>query len=192
MDFIMYGVSMVLHKAASMRDEYLLQQITLGNKEAFSELYRKYWTKAYSLAYARLADEDKAKDVVQEVFTNIWVRKEFLIRNFQAYLSVSIRNQVIKQLTRERHIDYTRMTLPDIPSPYSQADERIKRKEFYASYNQIVAMLPPKRQTIFKLHHHDDLATKTIAAELGLSLKTVQNQLGKAVEQLRLGLCKGL
>ncbi len=160
-------------------------QMANGSKRAFSELYTKYWVKAYAMAYGRLVDEDKAKDIVQEVFTNIWVRKEFPIKNFPAYLSSSIRNQALKQLARERHIDYAVDGLPDTPSPYGQADAAIKRAEFYAAYKQIVKQLPPKRQVIFKMRHHDDCSTKAIAAELGLSLKTVQNQLGKAVEQLR-------
>jgi len=183
-------MKVVSYQVGASRDEHLLKQITLGNKAAFGELYTKYWDKAYFQAFKGLADEDKAKDIVQEIFLNIWLRKEFLITNFPAYLRASIRNQVLKQVARERHIDYTAIALPDIPSPYIQADAQIRRTEFYASYNQIVATLPPKRQTIFKLRHHDDLTTKTIAAELGLSVKTVQNQLGKAVEQLSASLWK--
>jgi RNA polymerase sigma factor (sigma-70 family) len=45
--------------------------------------------------------------------------------------------------------------------------------------------LPPKRQQIFRLRFHDDIPTKTIASQMRISRKTVQNQLGKAIEQLR-------
>jgi RNA polymerase sigma-70 factor (ECF subfamily) len=61
-------------------------------------------------------------------------------------------------------------------------------KEFFRSYEALLQSLPTKRQAIFRLHFHEDLPTKDIAAKLGLSRKTVQNQLGKAIEKLRISL----
>lgn len=166
-------------------DDLLLEQIASGDRAAFGKLYEKYWGVAYSKAFKRLKSEDHAKDVVQEIFVNIWLREKTPIANFSAYLNVSVRNQVLKSIAKNKNTDGFFEYMPDKIPSYMQADAKIKANEFYTSYEQVVAALPPKRRMIFKLRHHEDLTTKAIACRLGLSIKTVQNQLGKATEQLR-------
>ncbi len=76
-------------------DVLLLQQIEQGCKHAFNLLFEKHWGKAYTEAYKRLKDSDQAKDIVQEVFTHIWLKKESLhINNLPAYLNIAIRNKI--------------------------------------------------------------------------------------------------
>jgi len=179
---------MIFPHLTGKKDAQLLEQVALGNGVAFGELYEKYWSNVCSQAYQRLQDKDKAKDIAQDIFVNIWSRKENLIENFPAYLRISVRNQVIKLKAKERNIDYSFSYLHDAPSPVTQTDARVRKKEFHALYQQFVAKLPPKRQVIFRLRHHDDMETKAIAAELGISVKTVQNQLGKAVDHVKSGL----
>jgi RNA polymerase sigma-70 factor (ECF subfamily) len=61
-------------------------------------------------------------------------------------------------------------------------------KEVAASYDALVATLPPKRQQIFKMRYQEDLTTTEIASTLQVSRKTVQNQLTRAIEQLKVSL----
>lgn|SRR5690606_4861326 len=167
------------------QDALLLEQIASGDKAAFGKLYEKYWSVAYLKAFKRLKNEAYAKDVVQEIFVNIWSREKTPIANFPAYLNISIRNQVLKLIAKERYTEGFLDYLPEVIPSYLCADTNIKRSEFYTSYERVVDTLPPKRRLIFKLRHHEDLTTKVIASRLGLSIKTVQNQLGKAAEQLK-------
>lgn len=169
-------------------DRLLLMQMEKGNKGAFSKLYDKYWQQAYSKAYIRLGNSDKAKDVVQDVFLNIWVRREHSIGNFPAYLHVAIRNQVLKIIAKDKKKYPFLDKLKFMHEEGSQPDRNLLWKEFYKSYKSQIEKLPPKRQKIFRLHFHEDLTTKRISTELGVSRKTVQNQLGKAVAQLRTSL----
>lgn len=166
-------------------DNLLLERIALGDRIAFGKLYEKYWGLAYSKAFKRLKSEDHAKDIVQEIFVNIWLREKTPIANFSAYLNVSVRNQVLKAIAKNRNIDGFFEYVPDKIPSYLYADKNIKANEFYATYERVIDALPPKRRMIFKLRHHEDLTTKAIAHRLGLSIKTVQNQLGKATEQLK-------
>ena len=180
---------MSVQKPELSDDALLLQQMEQGSKLAFNALFEKYWDKAFSEAYKRLKDADHAKDVVQEIFTHIWIKRETLhIDNLPAYLHTAIRNQTIKLLTRQQKNHPFFTILETIPEKNLQADANLLRKEFFKSYEALVETLPPRRQLIFKLHMHDELYTKDIAAQLGLSRKTVQNQLAKAVEQLRISL----
>ena len=170
------------------KDDRLLLEIKKGNKEAFSKLYDKYWQQAYSKAYIRLGNSDQAKDVVQDVFLNIWVRREHSIGNFPAYLHVAVRNQVLKIIAKEKKKHPFLDMLQVMHEDGHQPDRNLLWKEFYKSYKSQIETLPPKRQKIFRLHFHKDLTTKKISTELGISRKTVQNQLGKAVAQLRTSL----
>ena len=170
-------------------DVLLLQQIEQGSKRAFNLLYEKYWESAYSAAYKRLKDEDQAKDVVQEIFTHIWLKKESLhINNLPAYLNTAIRNKVFKVVEKQKTFHPFLDILEDMPSTYLKADENLLWKEFLISYEALLNSLPPKRQIIFRLHYQNDLSTKDIASQLGVSRKTVQNQLLKAIEKLKVSL----
>ena len=170
-------------------DVLLLQQIEQGSKHAFNLLYEKHWEKAYTDAYKRLKDSDQAKDIVQEVFTHIWLKKESLhINNLPAYLNVAIRNKVFKLVEKQKVIQPFFDILENMPANYLQADDNLLWKEFLISYEALLNALPPKRQIIFRLHFQNDLPTKDIATQLGITRKTVQNQLGKAIEKLKVSL----
>lgn len=57
-------------------DTSLLQQIASNNKRAFQILFEKYWQQGFSDAYKRVKDYDAAKDIVQEIFTQVWINRE--------------------------------------------------------------------------------------------------------------------
>lgn len=170
-------------------DVLLLLQIRQNSKSAFNRLFEKYWETAYSSAYRRLKDADQAKDIVQDIFTHIWLhRATDQIHNFPAYLGTAIRNKVIKLVTRKKTVPSFFAPLEDLSEKAGNADHQLLWKEFYIAYEAWLNTLPPQRQLIFRLRFHDDLPTKDIASRLGLSRKTVQNQLGKAIEKLRVSL----
>ncbi len=166
-------------------DKILLMQLQEGKRTAFNILYNKYWEQTYSNAYKRLRDEDLAKDIVQEIFVSIWVNRHSPISNLPAYLSISVRNQVFKIAAKSKNLTPYLEVFDNIPAQNEKADGNLLWQEFYHSYEKLLSTLPPKRQQIFRLRFHDDIPTKTIASQMRISRKTVQNQLGKAIEQLR-------
>ncbi|MES3018552.1 MAG: sigma-70 family RNA polymerase sigma factor [Bacteroidota bacterium] len=167
-------------------EELLLSQIRLGCKDSFNTLYNLYWHVAYSNAFKRLKDSDQAKDVVQEIFIKIWF-SDTVISNFPAYLNTAVRNQVFRLIAEQKKTSPFMDMLHDIPS-LKGADSNIISEEFYKLYDAFISSLPPKRQHIFRLHFNENLTTKVIAEQMGISRKTVQNQLGKAIEQLKITL----
>ena len=167
-------------------DKLLLQQIEEGNKNAFSQLYDKYCDQTYTAAYKRLKDSGQAKDIVQEIFIHIWVKREVThIDNIAAYLNIAVRNRVIKLTAKQKLTDPFFSALENMSSPDLEADTSLIWKELLLSYEALLIALPPKRQTIFRLRFKNDLPTKDIATHMGLTRKTVQNQLRLATEQIR-------
>ena len=74
-----------------IEDALLFREIEKGNRNSFNLLYEKYWERAYNEAYKRLKDHDQSKDIVQEIFTHIWCKRETLqIESLAAYLNVAI------------------------------------------------------------------------------------------------------
>lgn len=173
------------------QDDVLLQLVEQDCKQAFKVLFEKYWEKAYLDAYKRIKEYDAAKDIVQEIFTHIWInRKTLHIENFPAYIHVAIRNRVIKYITKQKLIHPFFDILDNIPEKNAQADAPLLWKEFFKSHEVLLESLPPKRQIIFRLHYQEDLSTKEISMQLGITRKTVQNQLGKAIETLKVSLLR--
>lgn len=170
-------------------DLLLLEKVKAGSKIAFNLLFEKHWENAYSDAYKRLKNAEDAKDIVQEIFTKIWLNRQTQkIENFLPYLHVSIRNNVIKLLSKQKPVHPFFDILENIPQKNAEADSTLLWNEFLKSYEALLEKMPPKRQQIFRLRYHEDLTTKDISFQLGITRKTVQNQLGKAIESLKVAL----
>ena len=166
-------------------DTLLLEQVKFGNKKSFDILFDKYWESSLNSAYKRTKNIDTAKDIVQEIFTQIWINRESQIENLPAYLNIAIRNKALKFFAKQKSIHPFFDYLDNVSEKNSQADAPLLWKEFVQSYEHLLQSLPPKRRSIFLLRIQDGLSTKDIAAQLGIARKTVQNQLGKAIETLK-------
>lgn len=171
-------------------DRSLLEQIKAGNKKSFSILFDRYWESALDDVYKRTKDLNTAKDIVQEIFTRIWINRETHINNFPAYLSIAIRNRVLKFSASQKPVHPFFDALENLHENNPHADAQLLWKEFKESYEVLLDTLPPKRRNIFRLRVHEGLSTKAIALELSISRKTVQNQLGKAIETLKVSLIR--
>lgn len=167
-------------------DKWLLAQLKEGSRTAFDALYERYWEQVYGAAYKRLQDAGFAKDITQDIFLQLWLRRgELEIDNLPAYLFTAVRNNVFKRMEKEKR--YTPipelMSLPDAPS--NAADGTILRKEFMKVYEALIKTLTPSQQEIFRMRYQQDMTTAQIAEQLNISRKTVQNQLGKSIIHLR-------
>ena len=174
-------------------DQVLLNQLHDGNSSAFEILFDKYWEFAFSNAYKRIKNSEDAKDIVQEIFTHIWQnRKSLHIKNMPAYLHVAVRNRVFKLVASQKNTHPFFDIFDNLELETPGADARLLWKEFKNSYEVLIQTLPPKRQEIFRLRFHDDLTTQDIAKNLAITRKTVQNQIGKALETLKVSLTQPL
>jgi len=169
-----------------MDDNELLLLLGNGDRSAFDALYTKYWKKVFNSAYKRLKDEGIAKDVTQDVFIQLWTRKSTSpIENISAYLSVSARNSVFKHL--EKASKYTSLADCGIEpeSNSGQADGILIHAEFLKGFEEILKTLTPQQQMIFNMKFNEGLSSQQIADELQISVKTVRNQMGRALQTIR-------
>jgi RNA polymerase sigma-70 factor (family 1) len=164
----------------------LLSYIQSGSKLAFSELYERNWKNMYNGAYKRLQNEILAQDVVQNVFTDIWERRESLqIQDLTAYLHGAVRLQCLKQASKNTQHSPLFEQLEYTLTCSSRTDHSIMEKEFSDLLTLWIDALPPKRREIFILHFVEEMPTNEIAAHLNIAQKTVQNQISIASSILR-------
>ncbi|GAA4806937.1 RNA polymerase sigma-70 factor [Olivibacter ginsenosidimutans] len=158
----------------------------MGDKSAFQALYTKYWDMVFNNAYKRLGNLNLSEDVVQEVFSQLWLRREQeQIRNLPAYLYIATRNQVYKLQRKEQiYIPITEIA-EELRLQRESADAQILYKELLETYRQLIEHLPPQQREIFKLRYDENLETNEIAEQLKISPKTVRNQLGRALSRLK-------
>lgn len=133
-----------------------------------------------------LGSDDDAADVVQEVFTGVWSRigEGTGIPAPEPYLYRSVRNASLNRL-RSRRDTVGLDSLEEVAGDAEVAPEIMERAERDARIWRAVDSLPAKCREVFLLSKRDGLANKEIAERLGISVKTVENQITKAFRNLR-------
>lgn len=167
-------------------DKVLLQKMSEGDSGSFNLLYEKYWKLVYSSAIKRLKDHEKAQDITQDIFANLWFKRSDLqIDNLPAYLYTTVRNKVLNLFEKEKRYIPIEQLIFDNLRFGEGADAVALRHEFMKAYEALVESLPLQRKKIFRYHFDQGLSTEEIAQRMALSRKTVQNQLGRAVISIR-------
>jgi len=167
-------------------DALLLRQLDAGNKLAFDILYDRYWKQVFNSAYKRLNDTESAQDIAQDVFVQLWTREgKSPIENLPAYLHIAARNSVFKHIEKQGKLTGMPDLVHQIEDPLLRADSDMLYKEFLKSFDELINALPAQQKLIFKMRFEEDMNSAEIAEQLGLSPKTVRNQLGKALATLR-------
>lgn len=167
-------------------DKELLQKLYSGDSYAFDALYANHWDKVYAQAYKRLQNSELAKDITQEVFVSLWARREInQIDNLPAYFFTAVRNNVFKVQRKQALFTPVNTLMEELYVSPNQADALLLENEFFKSLGSLIETLPPAQQQIFKMRYQMELSTQEIADQLQISIKTVQNQLGRALAQLR-------
>ncbi|WP_285058368.1 RNA polymerase sigma factor [Pedobacter ginsengisoli] len=167
-------------------DQELTSLLRRGDGRAYRVLYSKYWEQTYNNVYKRLRNHDQSEDITQDIFLQLWLkREEVAIVNLGAYLYIAARNSVFRSMEKQAQFIPIADLLNDFESVHDHADSKILTVEFMRAYEALVNALPEGQQTIFRMRFNEDLSPDEIAIKLGLSPKTVRNQLGKAISTLR-------
>ena len=170
-------------------DNELVMMLERGDRTAFETIYNRYLSVLYTSTYKRLQHKEQTEDVLQEVFARLWVKREtHHIADLKAYLHVAVRNETINFVTRSKEVFRFYEPIESILEEVDSPEGQLIAKELQSLIYVFANTLPEKRKQIFLLHIKNKLSTKEIAEELGISQKTVQNQLGTALQGLKTNL----
>ena len=174
-----------------MKDQLALR-IKLGDEQAFELLFRKYYVRLCGFANKFLNDPEEAREIVQEVFMKIWEGREDIDPedSLQSYLFKIAQNNSLNRLRKlkveSRYVEISKLVYID-NSVYSSY-ESIFTRELSDNITRAINTIPPKCKRVFELSRVDGLKYSEIARELHISVKTVEAQMSKALNILRLEL----
>lgn len=175
---------------SSADDLALIRQIKAGNKMAFNTLFDRYWQDLYAFAFSLYKQKDLVDDCLQEVFAAIWERRDSQeIKNPKAYLFQAVRFQVASQI-RKIKLDESTDAIINSLNYADKIQHQIDLKELQHQIDGVVEGLPRRCAEIFRMSRFDHLSNKEIAAQLRISIRSVENQITTALQKIRVRLHK--
>ncbi len=168
-------------------DQQYWHLINKGDKSAFEQAFRTYYQPLCSYAVPLIKDKDEAEEVVQNVFYNIWSKREALQINtsFKSYLYRSVHNDCLNRL---KHVKVKAGYAEDYKATARHSDgaaDTLVAKELGLKIESAINALPEQCGHVFRLSRFGNLKYQEIAAQLDISVKTVENHMGKALKLLR-------
>ena len=171
------------------------QPLQIKTHSDFEVLFKAHYSPLCSYANQFIKDLEVSEEVVQEVMLKIWVNRDSLVftSSIRSYLFRAVRNGCMNVL---KHID--------IREEYKAASEQETRKSQRSGEDEMIIIeleqkirdaidrLPLERRKVFIMSRYDGLTYSQIAEKLGISVKTVENQMGKALKTLRIELSEYL
>jgi RNA polymerase sigma-70 factor (ECF subfamily) len=156
-----------------------------SSEQSFRIAFDAYYEKLCRYAFTILRDMEEAEDAVQNVFLKIWERKETLAATvtIKSYLYRAVHNQCINQLdaraVRQKHREKETTPVPPLQEPEVFPDEL--EETIVAAINT----LPQQCRLIFMMSRYQEMKYAEIAAKLGISVNTIENQISKALRILK-------
>lgn len=169
----------------------LLQKLRNGDKLAFEIIYHRYRGLLYVHASKHLKDQEEARDIIHDVFSNLWQNREslYIEQNLTAYLYQSVRNRVINyQLKSQRADVYVHSFTDFLEHAQVDTDHLVREKMLRELIEQEIATLPTKMRTVFEMSRKEGLSHKEIAERLCISEQSVRSHVKGALKILRLRL----
>lgn len=170
-------------------DQKLIELVKESDHTAYNEVYERYFYLLFFHATKKVNDEEQAKDIVQDVFANLWFKREFSLpsTNLAGYLFTSVRNKVFDlfahQKVKTKYLDSLGAYLESHSGVAT--DYQIRERQMEAYIEKQIQMLPPKMKRIFEMSRKESLSHKEIAQELNTTENNVSKQLNSALRALK-------
>lgn len=159
-----------------------------GETAAFEQVFKIHFKSLHGYAYTILKDEIAAEEMVQNVFCKVWEKKETLNADtyIKAYLYRAVHNESLNYLKHQKaKAAYQMHVVQHMDPKESNASGKLILSELENKLYKALNELPQQCRTIFQMSRFQDMKYQEIANELNLSVKTIENQMGKALKILR-------
>jgi len=166
----------------------IVNKIKQGNIRVFEKVFRELYSPLCGYANKIINDHDKAEEIVQEIFYNIWKKKEELTINIslKSYLYKSVKNGCLQiaqhQLVKDK---YKQFVINSDSNKQPSPETELEVKEINMAIDQTLDALPERCKEIFYMNRFEGLKYREIAEKLSVSQKTVEANISKALKHLR-------
>lgn len=169
-------------------DTELVELLKSGDEASYTEIYNRYKGVLYRHAFKKLKNQEEVDDVLQEIFTHLWVKRTTFDsqNNLIGYLYVSLRNKILNVIAHQSiQTDYVTKYQQIVDEGTAITDHRVRLSLLKQLIEKEVGALPPKMREIFEFSRNEHLSHREIAEKMDISEKTVRNQINNALKILR-------
>ena len=167
--------------------EQQLAAIRGGDRNAFERLFRAWYGRLADYTLRLVDSPDAAEDVVQSVFIALWNGRDHLPDGdvLPSYLHRACRNRALNALRDQRRSATVPYSSDDEPSIAPSVETALYVQDLDEVVQQALQSLAPRTREVFLLSREQELTYGQIADTLGISVKTVETLMGRALRALR-------
>lgn len=172
----------------SLPEQLQNDALTVGDVTAFEMLFRTYYQPLCHYAYSFLQDKEGAEEIVQSTFLMVWEKRDTLaIRtSVKPYLYAMVRNACLNVLKHEKiKQKHAGEELAVADRSCDSVSQIVASNELEYKIKAALEALPDQCRMVFKLSRFEELKYAEIAEQLNISVKTVENHMGKALKIMR-------
>jgi len=169
-------------------DINLLRKLKDGDRNAFQVIFEAYSERLFHFAYSYLKDTDETEEIIQDVFLRLWeirteVDEEKSFKSFLYRMTVNrVFNHLKHQIVRQKYEEH----LMNLDPAFSETpEEELRRNELSEKIKELLIRLPEQKRRIFILSRLKGYSNAEISEKLGLSVRTVENQVYRATKFLK-------
>lgn len=172
-------------------EKQVLETLRLGNESAFEMIFKTYYQPLCRYAYSFLQDKEEAEEVVQSSFITVWDKRNDLTieTSVKAYLYRMVRNSCLNVIKHEKvkqqHVAHE-LAVSEVS--HESVSQKVHASELETKISEAMKTLPEQCRLVFQLSRFEDLKYQEIADQLQISVKTVENHMGKALKLMRIQL----
>ncbi len=172
----------------AIQNEAIIQLLAKRDENAFEQVFKTHFKNLRAYACTLLKDEANGEEIVQQVFFKLWERADniSISGSVAAYLYRAVHNESLNHIKHEKvksahqlHVAYS------MKNSAESAPKTLQSKELEKKIQFALNELPEQCRTIFQMSRFEELKYREIADQLKISVKTVENQMGKALKTLR-------
>jgi RNA polymerase sigma-70 factor (ECF subfamily) len=160
---------------------------TALDKSTFEILFKEHFRSLVFYAQRYVKDFDTAREITQEAFIALWEKRESIDRDrtVRAYLSSSIHNKCLNHLRENKKFDRSLLTYEKLSLEPADVTDAMVSNEIRTAIEAAIEELPEKCREVFRLSRFEHMKYQEIAGHLGISVKTVEAQMSKALLHMK-------
>ena len=161
------------------------------DRENFESLFREHYQDLCVFAIRFVKDYDISREIVQDCYIRLWEKRESIdpAKPVRSYLTTSVRNTCLNWLRDHRKFNQNLIDIEGLgQDPHEKQPDRLVEEEIRSQIKAAIEGLPEKCREIFVMNRYENLKYQEIAGRLNISVKTVETQMSKALQHMRVRL----
>ncbi len=196
--FTFHGIKRIINKATDLNPNYNIDRIKAGNENEFRKLVDVHMDSIYITALRITADEDDARDIVQETFIKVWEKRKSIkgTNSISSYIVRIAINKCYDLLRRRKSrfemngVEYT--SVINMLADSNSADYKLNNEEAISILNALVKRLSPRQRIVFTMVELEELSHDEVAEITGMSKTSIKSNLSHARKKMEGSLKKYL